>query len=106
MGEKVMSQPTEGDQRRLVVWGDGKPLAQVGSRLHKVRELSAGGTHYCALTDKGVFSWGRGKVGQLGQGRELLQLAKPKQVSIPLEEGTIISSIKCGPIQSAAITSK
>ena len=50
--------------------------------------------------------WGRGKEGQLGMGNEENQLSKPTQLIIEDAEKRLvqISSIHCGPIQSAIIT--
>ena len=52
--------------------------------------------------DKGVFVWGKGKMGQLGQGEQTTSLPSPKKLIFPNQ--IKIVAIQFGPLQSAFIT--
>ena len=69
--------------------------------------VSSGGVHDAALSlGNSVYTWGQGKEGQLGVGDAVTHREEPTLVplygysSFPLK----VTSVKCGPLQTAAIT--
>ncbi|CAN6236033.1 unnamed protein product [Urochloa humidicola] len=82
---------------------DGKSICAVEGPLKSefVRHISSGSSHIAVLTTNGkVFTWGKGKEGQLGLG-DYLNRSSPTLVEAL--EGRHIESISCGYNYTAAI---
>ncbi|OEL20726.1 E3 ubiquitin-protein ligase HERC2 [Dichanthelium oligosanthes] len=82
---------------------DGKSVCAVEGLLKSefVRHISAGSSHVAVLTTNGkVFTWGKGKEGQLGLG-DYLNRSSPTLVEAL--EGRHVESISCGYNYTAAI---
>ncbi|XP_062183572.1 PH, RCC1 and FYVE domains-containing protein 1-like [Phragmites australis] len=82
---------------------DGKSICTVEGLLKTefVRQISSGSSHVAVLTANGkVFTWGKGKEGQLGLG-DYLNRSSPTLVEAL--EGRHVESIYCGYNYTAAI---
>ena len=69
-----------------------------------VFSLACGKTHSLALTDRGLYSWGSSKYGQLGLGYTRQKTKRPEMVSTLANY--VISSITCGHYHSVALDIK
>ncbi|KAK2839943.1 hypothetical protein Q5P01_013683 [Channa striata] len=75
---------------------------QVRGILGHVTQVSCGGEHTVAVTEKNVYTFGRGQYGQLGHGTFMFEVNLPK----PLEHfsNSNVSHIACGENHTAVIT--
>lgn len=83
--------------------GDGKSIRAVEGPLKTefVRHISSGSSHLAVLTTDGkVFTWGKGKEGQLGLGD---YLSKSSPTLVEALDGRHVESISCGYNYTAAV---
>ena len=82
--------------------------ARVGSHAefhfkHPVA-IAAGSWHVAAVDDSGaLWTWGRGKEGQLGHGRHMRHKTRPARLSLP---GSCVRMVTCGGLHTIALTAE
>lgn len=69
----------------------------------RVSDIACGWSHMMCLTDDGVvYSWGRGKDGQLGHG-DVADVWEPKRIEFFVSSGVVVTALGCGYFHSAAV---
>jgi alpha-tubulin suppressor-like RCC1 family protein len=88
--------------------GSSLPLAvKPGNDLLRFTKVAAGYAHACALsTTGGVFCWGAGSEGQLGNGAALDSSLPVAVVQTELGSDEVFSAVSAGFVHSCAVTNK
>jgi alpha-tubulin suppressor-like RCC1 family protein len=87
------------------------PRIVSGLKDKKVRQISCGGGHSAALTDKGeLYLWGRGRSGQLGRGTQLESVSayrtEPREVEFFKTSNLQVKMVSLGSDHSSVIVEK
>eukprot|EP00742_Colponemidia_sp_Colp-10_P001892 GILJ01002023.1.p1 GENE.GILJ01002023.1~~GILJ01002023.1.p1 ORF type:complete len:1186 (+),score=191.03 GILJ01002023.1:27-3560(+) len=84
-----------------------KPLLVVFPRELAIRQVACGGFHTAALTDTGVvWTWGDGRMGQLGHHANAFRSQFTPAVVESLEGTVFVKEIACGLNHTAALSSE
>ncbi len=76
------------------VFSEG-PRHQRTYTIQKLKKISAGGVHVCALTkDNSVYCWGKNESGQLGDNTDI-DRAMPTQIIYPEDIVDIVAQVEC-----------
>ena len=69
--------------------------------------VSAGGSHSLATTqDNKLFTWGKGRNGQLGQGGQLASVAAYRTQPVQIASVGVVSSIAAGKDYSCVVVER
>jgi len=97
----------------LYVWGSGRglshgnqPVAEPMALRFKgaVKKVAFGATHFLALTDSGLFSWGSNTFGELGRETKGTNAVIPTAVESSGIDASKIKALSCGRNYSAVLT--
>ena len=103
---ETITKSTTGSKIECFEWGRGFKIFEKSRILRgkTVVQVSAMGSHSCALLDDGsVYTWGNGRNGQLGHGEEMKSCATPTKVESLVQYS--IQRIWTGLVQTCAMTS-